>query len=71
MTNERSSMDEKTLALLVGRRELEDILSLRPTRLNEILRTDETFPRPVKVLSDGTRLWDESAVRQWNASRGV
>jgi predicted DNA-binding transcriptional regulator AlpA len=65
-------MNQKTLDALVGRRELEEILSLRPTRLNEILRTESLgFPRPVKVLADGTRLWDEADVRQWNASRGV
>lgn len=64
-------MDQKTLDALVGRRELEDITSLRPTRLNEIMRTDDSFPRPVKVLADGTRLWNESDVRQWAASRKV
>jgi hypothetical protein len=65
-------MNQKTLDALVGRRELEDILSLRPTRLNEILRTESyNFPAPVKVLLDGTRLWDVAAVRQWQASRGA
>jgi hypothetical protein len=65
-------MNQKTLDALVGRRELEDILSLRPTRLNEILRTPSlNFPAPVKVLLDGYRLWDVAAIRQWNASRGA
>lgn len=64
-------MQQKTLDAIVGRRELEDILSLRPTRLNEIIRLDTTFPDPVKVLLDGTRLWDADAIRQWNASRGA
>jgi len=65
-------MDQTTLDSLVGRRELESILSLRPTRLNEIMRTPElNFPAPVKVLADGTRLWDEAEIRQWNASRAV
>jgi predicted DNA-binding transcriptional regulator AlpA len=65
-------MDQATLDALVGRRELEDILSLRPTRLNEIMRTESLgFPAPVKVLADGTRLWDEAEVRQWNASRAA
>jgi predicted DNA-binding transcriptional regulator AlpA len=65
-------MDEKTLDRLIGRRELEDLTGLRPTRLNEIMRTESLgFPRPVKVLADGTRLWDASDVRQWQASRKV
>jgi hypothetical protein len=70
--NERSNMDQDTLNALVGRRELEDILSLRPTRLNEIMRTEKLkFPPPVKVMLDGYRLWDVADVRQWNASRAA
>ena len=63
-------MDQTTLDALVGRRELESILSLRPTRLNEIMRTPgQNFPAPVKVLEDGTRLWDAAEVRAWAAAR--
>ena len=29
------------------------------------------FPAPVKVLLDGTRLWDEGKVRQWNEARAA
>lgn len=65
-------MDQATLDRLVGRRELEDILSLRPTRLNEIMRTPEqNFPAPVKVLDDGTRLWDADAVNDWKNARAA
>lgn len=65
-------MDQATLDALVGRRELENILSLRSTRLNEIMRAPEqNFPAPVKVLDDGTRLWDEAEVRRWNAARAA
>jgi len=65
-------MNQKTLDAIVGRRELEEITSLRPTRLNEIMRTEGLgFPEPVKVLLDGTRLWDAEEVRQWASARAA
>ena len=65
-------MDQATLDALVGRRELESILSLRPTRLNEIMRTPEQhFPAPVKVLEDGTRLWNAEEIRAWGEARAA
>lgn len=64
-------MDRATLDALVGRRELEGILSLRPTRISEIIKTpEERFPEPVKVLEDGTRLWDEDEILRWCKARG-
>jgi hypothetical protein len=63
-------MDQATLDALVGRRELEELLSLRPTQVALILRTPEWFfPEPVKVLEDGTRLWDVAEVLGWNDVR--
>lgn len=61
-------MDQATLDALVGRRELEEILTLRTSRLTEILRTDPSFPAPVKVLADGTRLWNKTEIRRWRAA---
>jgi len=65
-------MDQATLDALVGRRELEYILSLRSSRLNEVMKAPEqNFPAPVKVLEDGTRLWDAEEIRAWGEARSA
>jgi hypothetical protein len=45
---------------LMGRKEAADVLHVSPQRINDLLKKDPTFPRPVAVLSSGLVFTAES-----------
>jgi predicted DNA-binding transcriptional regulator AlpA len=57
-----------TVKSIAGRREVEEILGLRPTQAILVMK-HELFPRPFMVLADGTKLWIESEVREFAETR--
>ena len=49
---------------LVGLTEIAEALDLSRQRVDQIVRSDPTFPEPVAVISAG-RIWRRSDVERW------
>ena len=54
---------------LMGVHEIADMLGVSRQRVDEITRSDETFPTPVDVLASG-RIWRRSDIETWAEQRG-
>ena len=54
---------------LVGVAEIAEMLGVSRQRVNAILKTDPSFPRPEAELSAG-RIWLRSAIVDWAKAHG-
>jgi len=54
---------------LVGLTEIAKMFGVSRQRVDEIVRTDESFPEPEVVISAG-RIWSREAVEEWATATG-
>ena len=48
----------------IGQQEVADMLSIRPRLINQILKTDESFPKPL-VVSKRVKRWKRDDIVGW------
>ena len=54
---------------LAGLTEIADMLDLTRQRVDQIVRTDPTFPEPVAVITAG-RIWRRADIERWARRAG-
>lgn len=52
----------------IGQQEVADMLSIRPRLINQILKTDESFPKPL-VVSKRVKRWKRDDIVGWINSK--
>jgi predicted DNA-binding transcriptional regulator AlpA len=52
----------------IGQQEVADMLAIRPRLINKILKTDESFPKPL-VLSERVKRWKRDDIVRWINSK--
>jgi predicted DNA-binding transcriptional regulator AlpA len=52
----------------IGQQEVADMLSIRPRLINQILKTDESFPKPL-VVSKRIKRWKRDDIVGWINSK--
>ena len=52
----------------MGQQEVADMLSIRPRLINQILKTDESFPKPL-VVSKRVKRWKRDDIVGWINSK--
>lgn len=52
----------------IGQQEVADMLAIRPRLINKILKTDESFPKPL-VVSKRVKRWKRDDIVGWINSK--
>ena len=52
----------------IGQQEVAEMLAIRPRLINQILKTDETFPKPL-VVSKRIKRWKKDDIVGWINSK--
>jgi predicted DNA-binding transcriptional regulator AlpA len=52
----------------IGQQEVADMLAIRPRLINQILKTDESFPKPL-VVSKRVKRWKRDDIVGWINSK--